>query len=282
MSRCPMVVAATLALLVGTVVGSHSFFASPFHTMDFRDPWGSELPTTGGRTSHHWPTDHGRFDHFGAQRRAPSAHSYHHPFFNNYINDDDNWEMPPCPPYEPMTVQSSWREAVGGSFTLGATLPGVDPSNRRVWLSADGSALHIGAVRALPVRGRECLPREARVSTDGRREIFEAAVLVPKTCDTAGLVVRHARRGLEIIMPKKVYKPPPTRVGTSAEGVKTVASTRLMRLAVAPMAVHQPQPVVLPYPSEGVEVVDDDFPEPEKLPDAADGWWDKRGEFHLY
>jgi hypothetical protein len=40
-------------------------------------------------------------------------------------------------------------------------------------------------------------------------------------------------------------------------------------------------PLVLPS-SEGLEVVDEEWPEVQKNPDAAEGWWDNRGEFQYY
>lgn len=38
----------------------------------------------------------------------------------------------------------------------------------------------------------------------------------------------------------------------------------------------------LPYPSDGVEVEDENFPWPEKKADAVDGFFDNRGDFHPY
>ena len=35
-------------------------------------------------------------------------------------------------------------------------------------------------------------------------------------------------------------------------------------------------------PSDGVEVTDEEYEYPEKDPDAAEGWFDVRGDFQLY
>merc|ERR1719330_1425276 len=44
---------------------------------------------------------------------------------------------------------------------------------------------------------------------------------------------------------------------------------------------QSPSPTELAV-AQGVEVVEEDFPWPEKQADAAAGWWDNRGDFHEY
>jgi len=182
---------------------------------------------------------------------------------------------PRCPPYRAMDVQRSWAKDVDGSHILQATLPGVDAKNRHVRLNGDGSLLEFIAARALPAAGRVCLPRDAHVSTDGRYEILKTAVGIPSGGDINRMSMRHTSDGVEIKLPALVVAPP--KASTNVRGAAPKRS-------VKHTAVDTPTEAVapLPYPSHGVEVVEEQYHWPEKLPDAAEGFYDNRGDFHYY
>eukprot|EP00425_Heterocapsa_triquetra_P044231 CAMPEP_0195078808 /NCGR_PEP_ID=MMETSP0448-20130528/20903_1 /TAXON_ID=66468 /ORGANISM="Heterocapsa triquestra, Strain CCMP 448" /LENGTH=181 /DNA_ID=CAMNT_0040111573 /DNA_START=58 /DNA_END=600 /DNA_ORIENTATION=- len=136
---------------------------------------------------------------YGYGGRRPG---YPHGLYSDYgLEERRRASLPPCPHYQPMRVSDWWEDRRG--HVLRATLPGVDARNRRAWLSRDGQSVHISAARPLPPRGRECMPADARVSRDGRHEVFEAVAPVPATADVDATTVREERRGLEVAMPRR-------------------------------------------------------------------------------
>lgn len=152
------------------------------------------------------------------------------------------------------------------------------------------------------------MPRHARLSSDGRFEILEGVVALPRGADVDGARVRHEQDGLRITMPvaarkhgeadserlqfqQQEHQRRKPAVGSRVHGAEagrggTLASTP------AAAAVHRKPPAQLrkktgPTPQElalaqGVEMVSEEYPWPKKHPDAAEGWYDNRGEFHEY
>lgn len=182
-----------------------------------------------------------------------------------------------CPQYEAMQLQPSWQIGADGSRRLHVALPGVDPRNRHARLSDDGSLLQVSAARELPARGRACIPRTARVSADGRYELFKDVVPLPGGYDSRRMQIQHAHSGLEFILPPQNLWSPPTRLATDSRGSSSAAS-----VGQPPMVDPSLSQPSLPYPSDGIEVVDEEYQWPEKSPDAVEGFYDNRGDFHEY
>merc|ERR1712176_179580 len=152
------------------------------------------------------------------------------------------------------------------------------------------------AARSLSAQGgRRCLPRNARLSQDGRSEILELGMPLPSVgVDASRTTIRNIRGGIELIVPKVRPSKPPATAPTGARGSMATPPS-------VPQATRQTQGVPkrspplrqnmlaqrpvqwwrLP-PSDGVEVVDEDWPAEEKRADAAEGWMDNRGEFQAY
>lgn len=196
---------------------------------------------------------------------------------HRYGGHRQDYYRQPCPQYRPMQV-SDWQPVTRGSVsghTLQAVLPGVRASDRRTQLSADGRNLEFFGFRQVPARGRACLPRGSHLSDDGRYEILEASVALPEGSDVSRASVRQAREGVEVVVPRRPFRAPQV-----PEQSRPEVMPRSRTIQVVPSPPPRPK-VVLP-PSDGVEVIEEDFPEPEKMPDACSGWRDNRGEFHAY
>jgi len=158
------------------------------------------------------------------------------------------------------------------------------------------------------------------LSTDGRFEVFETAVLVPPRGDAARATLRNVNNGLLITVPdivvadfledvgvqgssppqpsqarseaglhwKQTSNPPePAELAGNAASVRREKQVASEGETASPGVRASSTAVVTPTPRElalaqGVEIVDEDYPWPEKLADASEGWWDNRGEFHDY
>jgi len=213
---------------------------------------------------------------------------------------------PRCPEYQAMTL-SDWTPSSHGlgEVQLFAATPGAAASQRRTWLSDDGATLRIRAARPVHLLGgRGCLPRNARLSSDGRYEILEGVVALPRGGDVDGARVRHEEDGVRITMPLAARR----QREIDAERLllqqqqqqhqrqRAAAAGRSVRGAQADRGSTTPgrgsstsvKPVAAgPTPEEwalaqGVEIVSEEYPWPEKHPNAAEGWYDNRGEFHEY
>lgn len=275
---------ASLAVQVGAVVTltlllqGQAFFhdhASPYGFAgydSYPDPWG-------------WPLSH------GAQARQQRSLR----------------QLPPCPQYRPLSL-SEWAQTPAGHLQLRASLPGVASSHRRVWLGEDGSVLHLRALRPLPARGASCLPRGTQLSADGRFEVFETTVRVPPQGDASRATLREATSGLLITVPLRAVQRPgyvgmpasslPAAVHVASGKPARATYSAPARAAVAPGTAGStsaegarapaPTPVTTSLTPEelalaqGVEIVEEEYPWPEKRSDAAEGWWDNRGEFQYY
>jgi len=217
-----------------------------------------------------------------------------------------NRGLPPCPEYQPMRV-SNWEKLPTGYFLLRGTLPSVRSDARNVWLDQDGTMLHIKAVRPVPARGRQCLPPTARISSDGRFEVYEASMPLPRAANAAGGTVRQTSNGIEVVMPflPAVNRPSPSPANVARETAmagatheahmkptkKSWREEKQLRLTsqdterkvsgktrVNPTRMPKAQPKI----PEGIEVIDMEPEEPLKNPDASGGWYDNRGDFQLY
>jgi hypothetical protein len=162
-----------------------------------------------------------------------------------------------------------------------------------VWLGDDGLTLHLKAARSPSTQGgRHCLPRSAKLSADGSAEILDLEIPLPvELVDAQRVVVRNVEGGVEVLAPlvAKPVRPRARDWASRASPGATVSQTEANPIATSqPFKAKQSPPGIqakptwtLP-PSDGVEVVDEDWPAEEKLLDAASGWWDNRGEFQEY
>merc|ERR1712039_914851 len=100
---------------------------------------------------------------------------------------------------------------------------------------------------------------------------------VPADADITRMSVRQFQDGLEITMP--------SRRGISQtknlrhDSKRTPETTGAAR---GPSLSFVPRASPLPYPSDGIEVIHEDFQWPEKSVDAVEGFFDNRGDFHFY
>mmetsp|Transcript_98594 Transcript_98594/g.234863 ORF Transcript_98594/g.234863 Transcript_98594/m.234863 type:complete len:259 (-) Transcript_98594:192-968(-) len=201
---------------------------------------------------------------------------------------------PPCPQYKPMEL-GDWEEAItpyGGAYQLSVMLPGVHPQNRLVELLEGGRGVHISGYRQVPTRGRvralECLPDDARLSRDGRYEILDAKVLFPQDADASQASVRHGRQGLEVTAPlrrePRVRLPPrvPAEAMQHERPQPAVEETRRnSKPSVSSRRIATAELQMAPR-TDGIEITEEEYPYPEKDPDAAEGWFDNRNEFQPY
>jgi hypothetical protein len=195
-----------LIVLMPVLVGSQSYFGhSPFGFGGF---------------AHLHDYD---FHNHGYGRRAGSWNDRH------FFDDDDEYGFgspysTPCPHYEPLQT-SEWRESSDQQLKLRVSLPSVQHESMDAWLGKDGNTVHVRGIRALAVHGRRCLPKEARVSSDGQYEILEIAVTVPAEGDAQKSHVRHVQGGLQIDVPKRPrpcpqYEPLQTSEWRDISGLK--------------------------------------------------------------
>lgn len=225
-----------------------------------------------------------------------------HGGYRGYSGGRDHHPPSPCPEYKTGEA-SRWRDAGDGSLVAFVALPGVAMGDRQVWLDSDGRTVRVRAARALPAHGRACLPRNAQISRDGRSELLEFSVPVPSAGVASRAVVRDVRGGIALIVPRAraPERAPRLHERESPQDAKAqeVSSLGSPGLKIEATPVQGPVPeeraaavksrqvlamksmVVLP-PSDGVEVIEEAWPEPEKQSDAAEGWWDNRGDFHAY
>lgn len=202
-------------------------------------------------------------------------------------NYDPYYQRPtPCPRYEPAQL-SRWTEGPAGAASLQAVLPGVRSEHREASLSSDGLRLHVRGWRPLPAGGRACVPRDARLSRDGRYELLEVSAPVPAVLDTSKATLRRTDEGLAVTMPL---------LAGQGHGGGTAAESAAAASPATPAGQKRPTPApqrrrvppapkvlrpTLP-PSDGLVVEEEELPPLEKRPDASEGWFDLRGEFQRY
>jgi len=270
LSRSSLAAAAAVALCTGA--GAQSLFGHPaFASNDF---WGAR-------------------EFGGPYMDARGLGSY--PYGSRYN------ELPPCPRYSPV-ASSGWQETADGRLAVQILLPGVRQGDRRAWLSADGGEVRVRGVRALPARGRACLPHGARVAADGRHEVLEMAISLPEDSDTASATVRDIGDSLVILIPRRVPKrarDPYEEMAGSGDPEEAADAARAptvrsppgqlgegMEWARQKSSVSATAAETGPALPRGVEIVDgwedEDVMEPEVECEGAEGWWDNRGEFNFY
>lgn len=239
----------------------------------------------------HWLTDSFNDDalyaHSGQTSTGP-RHQFADVFHDNSM---PSYTQRPCPQYQPLTV-SKWHETDYGQFIAHVSLPNVLHDHHRTWLGEDGFTVHVQAAREIPVQGRRCMPHGVRTSADGRYEIMMQELRVPHDGNGKGATVRQIHNGLELRVPKVVSPAPqaatPMQQASSNDFSSVLeAGVPKGQHAALPSSVtslHSPRKpsMELPYPSDGIEVTSEPFPEIQKNADAAEGWWDNRGEFHTY
>jgi hypothetical protein len=194
---------------------------------------------------------------------------------------------------------SKWEKMPSGDFLLRGALPGVRSNARRVQLDQSGTTLHIQAARPVPARGRRCLPSSAKISPDGRFEVYEASVALPPATDGARGTVQQTSNGFEVLVPRSPsakHRSPivaDLEQGTQMKpiqesilGDEQLRSPSLRRDVTQDFAKTRvnpsPKPETVPEIPEGVEVVDVEPEEPLKNTDASEGWYDNRGDFQQY
>lgn len=135
---------------------------------------------------------------------------------------------------------SDWQISANRHLTLQVSLPGVHHDDMEASLSNDASSINIQGVRSLPSGGRACLPRDAKVSANGRYEILSLAIPVPSIGDANGASIRKLRGGLRISMPPQTQSQEGERrlVGTGEADQKPKNDAE--RSHVAPSTPHAP------------------------------------------
>jgi hypothetical protein len=180
----------------------------------------------------------------------------------------------PCPQYEPVRV-SDWKSQPGRKLTLDIELPKVEKRNLRTWLDADKSMIRVEGRRSLQFRDRECLPKDASVTQDGRYEILNVEVPVPSEGMTQKWSARHVQGGLRLSVPLNVQHQ------SSSQNTPHHSASQSQPSTKAAVEMDQPNhPTAQPF--GGVEVEDVPYEWPEKETDAAEGYFDARGDFYEY
>lgn len=260
---------------------------------------------------HPWASSRGVDDFYGHGYRHHQPGFGNHGFGDWHDDDyDDYFHRPaPCPRYQSMHV-SDWKVASDQQIALDVALPHVRNEDMRLSLSDDDSNIHVKAWRALPARGRACLPESASVSRDGRYEILEANIAVPGIADGAKASMRPLRGGIRLLVPRRprpidvssVYQSQTQTANVRGEksssgrghadgqtsrdqprvaASKTVGGDAKRYKKATHKYARSPVKVTLP-PSTGIVVEDAAFPWPKKNADASEGWVDNRGDFQYY
>lgn len=186
---------------------------------------------------------------------------------------------PYCPQYEGLKV-SDWEmvdSPRGSGYFLQAIFPGVTPRERQVQLTEDRTQLYVRGIRPVQTR-RACLPRTARVSADGRSELIEVVVPLPANVDVGAMKLLRTRNGLEVFLPTMPHERPVP--GSNADTLVPQSTPSRINTRARPTQIQRP--VIKLPPSDGLEVIAEEYDELPKKPDACSGWTDNRGEFHLY
>mmetsp|Transcript_155342 Transcript_155342/g.289837 ORF Transcript_155342/g.289837 Transcript_155342/m.289837 type:complete len:278 (+) Transcript_155342:39-872(+) len=232
--------------------------------------------------------------HRGMHIHSPFSHAGS--TWDGYGHDDfysSSYRRQPCPVYQGMEV-SQWARHASDDLAASVALPGVRPSHRQVTLHESGTAIHIRAFRALTAR-RACLPKDAEISYDGSAEVFDTVLNVPKGWDASRARVRSADGGLQIFVPltKAAQRIPRHTFAPDSVSHASAPNTfvhkseeqRTQQSAFLTKEVNfaKQDGWLLKLPSShGIEVVEEEFPAPVKSGDAAEGFWDNRGEFQYY
>lgn len=205
-----------------------------------------------------------------------------------------------CPEYQGIEV-SDWVMRGKGIWAARVALPGVNSKHHQVSVDESGTGLKIWAARPLPSR-QVCLPTDTKVLEDRSAEILETVVSVPADCDASRATVRNVQGGLEILVP--MSKPSVEHVGQTGRrdtsdlrtsnseageqeshyaGLKHFHRAGKQEVSYKTRTCSARAAWLCELPSShGIEVIEEDFPHPEKNSDAAEGYWDNRGMFQYY
>jgi len=175
----------------------------------------------------------------------------------------------PCPRYEPARV-SDW-EVQSSRLTLDVTFPKVEQRTLRTWLDAEESVIRISGLRSIHRRDRDCLPESSRFTADGRHEILEVAVPLPKGGIKEDLTAQRLQGGLRLFMPLKSLAQASPKPASYASISASDAPTKFTH----EMHRHLPKDL-------DVIVEDVTYDWPEKEIDASEGYFDSRGDFYEY
>jgi len=103
--------------------------------------------------------------------------------------------------------------------------------------------------------------------------------------DASRAVLQQSQKGLQIIVPRRapmhVERRDHDKASDADEARPSQGVNRETSVKQATLQGDRPIDVVQAH-AQGVEVVEEEFPWPEKLADAAAGWLDNRGDFHEY
>jgi hypothetical protein len=166
-----------------------------------------------------------------------------------------------------------WSLYSGGRLAVEINLPRVEPKTLRAWYDADKSFIRIAGLRGISRRERECLPDHASVTADGLHEILEAEVLVPKEGVIEKWSAERLREGVRLSLPLRVQPQPSPKITH-----RPVSDSEPVQNAKKRDNVGQPQT------QSFSDIVVEDLPYdwPEKKTDAAEGYFDPRGDFYEY
>jgi HSP20 family molecular chaperone IbpA len=113
-----------------------------------------------------------------------------------------------CTPRTPVQV-SDWKNDSEDQLTLKIELSDVDKSTVRTIFNDDDNVVRVKGLREVTVAERPCLPPNAILTKDGRYEIFEVVVPLPRHGDVQKLQVDQIDGGLHLFMPFKKKPCPP-------------------------------------------------------------------------
>merc|ERR1712224_1091575 len=101
-----------------------------------------------------------------------------------------------------------WSLQPGNRLTSEIALPKVEPTTLRAWQDMDKSSIRVAGLRSISRRERECLPDHASVTADGRHEILEVTVPVPKEGMMQKWSAERIRGGIRLSVPLSVQLQP--------------------------------------------------------------------------
>jgi hypothetical protein len=218
-------------------------------------------------------------------------HGYDNGYSDRYYDDYfGQLNRAPCPHYSPIR-HSQWQLKADRELSVKVSMPDVETHDMEARLAEDGSTITVIGTRPLPSRRRACLPAEVQIAPNGRYEVLETTVPVPRSGDAQSARVRRLNEAMIISMPRipQPAESKPTRnsfANGRAHDTPSLSLPKSIRYDQAKL--HEPTSpkavsarASLP-PSTGIHVEDAEFPWPLKSEDASTGWFDNRGDFQSY
>jgi hypothetical protein len=180
----------------------------------------------------------------------------------------------PCPQYKPVQV-SAWDLKSGHHLIMDIAIPNVEQKTLRTWIDDAKSVIHVRGLRSIHQGSHKCLPIDAEISADGQYEILDAAIPFPKGGSRHELKAHKVRGGVRLTLPLE------TKPRSFVEGKTGGFTSSFWNLEEhASDNEHLKQPEVESCSDVTVEDVTYDWP--EKDADAAEGYFDSRGDFYEY